>query len=515
MILVGELSIWVAILMAAWGSLVSFAGGRQRRVDLVASGERAVLAACVFTGVATVGVAYGLVTSDLSLRIVAESTSRNLPTLYALGALWVGDAGAFLAWAFALSGWSALAVHRWRRHYGSMPYATGTLALCTLALLALSVDPVSPFARLDWAAGDGLGMHPALQQPAMLLHRLFFALGGTVTAIPLALTVSALLTGTPSTIARARVQPWIALAWVLLTASLVCGLWWAYEDVALPGLWVWHPLRAGTLLPWVTCTILLHTLSHSRRDVRWPAVNAGLMVLASMLSWVGLVIRPGGGVASIDELFTGGTALVCTALATGFAWYVARSTWAAEESSSSARGRSRESQLGLQLAYAGAAIAVIGLLGSAFRSEESQVPLAVGETHTATDPWGTEWSFSSDGVSNYEALNRNVTALSLRVARGNSPAGSLLAEQRQYIDSFRNPTFEPTTEAAVRSTIVGDVYVFVTSLVDAQTAIVQIRFYPLVLWVWIGAGLLLVGGIVALWPLPMRDRTSFNPSHVE
>src|SRR5207253_10580717 len=43
-ILVGELSLWVALLMAAWAATVSFAGGQMRRVDLIESGERAIYA---------------------------------------------------------------------------------------------------------------------------------------------------------------------------------------------------------------------------------------------------------------------------------------------------------------------------------------------------------------------------------------------------------------------------------------------------------------------------------------
>ena len=37
-ILIGELSLWVALLMAAWSTTVSFAGGAMRRDDLIDSG---------------------------------------------------------------------------------------------------------------------------------------------------------------------------------------------------------------------------------------------------------------------------------------------------------------------------------------------------------------------------------------------------------------------------------------------------------------------------------------------
>lgn len=44
MILVGELSLWVALLMAAWAATAGFAGAFTRRGELVASAERALYA---------------------------------------------------------------------------------------------------------------------------------------------------------------------------------------------------------------------------------------------------------------------------------------------------------------------------------------------------------------------------------------------------------------------------------------------------------------------------------------
>ncbi len=37
MILIGELSLWVAVVIAAWTATVSFAGGKLRRADPIAA----------------------------------------------------------------------------------------------------------------------------------------------------------------------------------------------------------------------------------------------------------------------------------------------------------------------------------------------------------------------------------------------------------------------------------------------------------------------------------------------
>lgn len=93
MILVGELSLWIALLMCAWSATLSFAGGHLRRADLVASGERGLYAGFGFVALAAAGLWTALLTSDFSLRYVASFTSANLPVVYKISAFWVGRPG--------------------------------------------------------------------------------------------------------------------------------------------------------------------------------------------------------------------------------------------------------------------------------------------------------------------------------------------------------------------------------------------------------------------------------------
>ena len=71
MILIGELSLWVALLMAAWTTTVSFSGGMQGRQDLIKSGERAMNATFGFTVLASVGIWTALFSHDFSIKFVA------------------------------------------------------------------------------------------------------------------------------------------------------------------------------------------------------------------------------------------------------------------------------------------------------------------------------------------------------------------------------------------------------------------------------------------------------------
>src|SRR5579871_3302580 len=110
MILIGELSLWVALLFAGWACAVSFAGAGLKRADLAATGERAMYATWGFIVLASLGLWTALVQHDFSLRYVASYTSANLPLLYTLTAFWAGQEGSMLFWALILSTYGAIAL---------------------------------------------------------------------------------------------------------------------------------------------------------------------------------------------------------------------------------------------------------------------------------------------------------------------------------------------------------------------------------------------------------------------
>ena len=72
MILIGELSLWLALIVAAWATIVSFAGGALHRPDLARSGARALYATFGFIVLASVGLWDALVTHDFNIARYAK-----------------------------------------------------------------------------------------------------------------------------------------------------------------------------------------------------------------------------------------------------------------------------------------------------------------------------------------------------------------------------------------------------------------------------------------------------------
>src|SRR5437868_12846108 len=185
MILVGELSLWVALLMAAWSATVSFAGGQLRRNDLIESGERAIYATLAVLVLSSIRLWTALITHDFSIKYVASFTSANLPTVYTITAFWGGQSGSLLFWALIISIYSAIALYTNRtRNRELMPYVTGTLALILIFFLATICLGSNPFESLDFCLIDGRVLKSQRQNPGMAIHPPNLYRGYVGTSIP-------------------------------------------------------------------------------------------------------------------------------------------------------------------------------------------------------------------------------------------------------------------------------------------------------------------------------------------
>src|SRR5919205_4569219 len=260
MILVGELSLWVALLMAAWCATASFAGGATRRPELAASGERALYATFAFVLLASAGLWTALLTHDFSLKFVASFTSANLPTVYTLTAFWAGQSGSLLFWALILSLYSAVvAWSNRRRNRELMPYVHGVLGATLLFFLATLCLGANPYERLEWVPPDGRGMNPQLQNPGMAIHPPNLYLGYIATTVPFAFAIAALITRRLDAEWLAAVRRWSLVSWFFLTVGITLGMWWAYVELGWGGYWAWDPVENASFLPWLTGTAFLHS----------------------------------------------------------------------------------------------------------------------------------------------------------------------------------------------------------------------------------------------------------------
>jgi cytochrome c-type biogenesis protein CcmF len=301
-ILVGELALWVALLMAAWAATTSFAGGALGREDLVASGRRGLYATTAMMVLASIGLWTALLTHDFSLKYVASNTSANMPKVYVFAAFWGGQAGSMLFWGLILSVYSAIAIRFVPpKSRDLVPWACGTLAVILVFFIATVCFKANPYDRLSFVPADGRGMNPQLQNPGMAIHPPNLYLGYVATSIPFAFAIAALVTRRLDAEWLGIVRRWSLLSWFFLTIGITLGMWWAYVELGWSGYWAWDPVENASLLPWLTGTAFLHSIMIQEKRGMLRKWNVVLVVTTFLLAIFGTFITRSGIIESVHS----------------------------------------------------------------------------------------------------------------------------------------------------------------------------------------------------------------------
>src|SRR5882762_2722909 len=107
---IGNFCLLLALVCAVWAILTSWLGRQNSLSDLVRSGERAAQAAGILITISALTLIRSFVADDFSLLYVAQNSTRTQPVPYKIAALWGGQAGSLLLWAWILSGYAFLVV---------------------------------------------------------------------------------------------------------------------------------------------------------------------------------------------------------------------------------------------------------------------------------------------------------------------------------------------------------------------------------------------------------------------
>ncbi|MFU8839798.1 MAG: heme lyase CcmF/NrfE family subunit [Nitriliruptoraceae bacterium] len=155
------------------------------------------------------------------------------------------------------------------------------------------------------------------------------------------------------------------------------------------------------------------------------------------------------------------------------------------------------------LVHLGVVLLIVGVaLDVTYRSDERHT-LTVGESAEV----GRYTLTFADLDTAVTATRMSLTA-TLELARpGGRDAGTIETERYLYANQE-----QPRTHVGVRSLVREDVYVILEEVdIDAQRATFSVLLHPGVLWLWLGGGLLLLGGVVAAWPYAMRRDDAGEP----
>ena len=297
------LALCVYTLFSGAVSLRALATGRQFAVSpesLRETSRRAGIASFIAVSCAAFALIWAAFTNDFSVDYILHHTNRDLPTLYKFSALWSGQEGSLLLWAWLLSAYGFVMRVRDKADVTLHAYASTILSAIQVFFLLLLVFAAPPFAI---AAGplraDGFGLNPLLQYPEMVIHPPMLYLGYVGFSVPFAFALGALMMRYPGEKWIHITRRWTMVTWLFLTAGICLGMHWAYAVLGWGGYWGWDPVENASLMPWLAGTAFLHSVMMQEKRGMMKVWNVWLIFATFMLSILGTLLTRSGLVSSV------------------------------------------------------------------------------------------------------------------------------------------------------------------------------------------------------------------------
>ncbi len=302
----GGFILFLAVGVTLYAVAASVIGARQGREDWLASSRNAVLAHFCLVTLAIFLLQYALITSDFSLRYVANNSTRGSLTRYKIAGLWGSLEGSILLWEWLQSLFAALVVARYSdRHKQLMPYVQAVLQGISVFFLCLMAFGVNPFTRVFPVPPDGRGLNPLLEVTDMLIHPLLLYLGYVGFSVPFAFAMAALVTGRVSDEWLTITRRWTVVAWLFLTGGIIYGGWWSYRTLGWGGYWAWDPVENASFMPWLTGTAFIHSVMVQERKRMLRVWNLVLITLTFSLVIFGTFLTRSGILGSVHAFADG------------------------------------------------------------------------------------------------------------------------------------------------------------------------------------------------------------------
>ncbi|NYF89811.1 heme lyase CcmF/NrfE family subunit [Tunturiibacter empetritectus] len=291
-LVIGGVALWRTHGMAA-----GVDGGARR---LGETARRAGISSFVALSSAAFALVWASFTNDYSVSYILHHTNRDLNTAYKFSALWSGQEGSLLLWAWLLSAYGFVLRMRHKVDVRLSAFASTILAGIQVFFLLLLNFAAPPFAiQPGPVAADGFGLNPLLQYPEMVIHPPMLYLGYVGFSVPFAFALGALMMRYPGEKWIHITRRWTMVTWLFLTCGIFLGAHWAYSVLGWGGYWGWDPVENASLMPWLTGTAFLHSVMMQEKRGMMKSWNVWLIFSTFMLTILGTLLTRSGIVSSV------------------------------------------------------------------------------------------------------------------------------------------------------------------------------------------------------------------------
>ena len=296
----GLAALWFAGALAALQLVMAAIGIARDRDDVAAAVRPVAIVQGLLALLAMALLIELFLDSDMSVKLVVENSHSAKPWLYKFAGAWGNHEGSMLLWVtiLGLAG-GAVAVFERSLPERTLTATLGAQATIALGFYAFLLFSSNPFARLNPATPDGLGLNPLLQDPGLAFHPPTLYTGYVGLSVAFSFAVGALVTRDVGPAFAKAMRPWVLIAWIFLTLGITAGSYWAYYELGWGGWWFWDPVENASLMPWLAATALLHSVTVLATRDGLRAWTIMLAVVAFSMSMIGTFLVRSGILTSV------------------------------------------------------------------------------------------------------------------------------------------------------------------------------------------------------------------------
>src|ERR1700727_797545 len=313
------LSVYTLVMggVALWRTRGVAAGADRQADKLGETARRAGIASFIACTCAAFALVWASFTNDYSVSYILHHTNRDLSTAYKFSALWSGQEGSLLLWAWLLSAYGFVLRIRHKVDVRLSAFASTILAGVQVFFVMLLVFAAPPFSiQPGPVAADGFGLNPLLQYPEMVIHPPMLYLGYVGFSVPFAFALGALMMRYPGEKWIHITRRWTMVTWLFLTCGIFLGAHWAYSVLGWGGYWGWDPVENASLMPWLTGTAFLHSVMMQEKRGMLKMWNMWLVFATFWLAILGTFLTRSGIISSVH-------AFAQSSIGDWFAWFLA------------------------------------------------------------------------------------------------------------------------------------------------------------------------------------------------
>ena len=266
--------------------------------------ERAILATsyCIF--LAFFCLLNELLISNFNLQYVAQYTSYETPVFYKVTALWAGQAGSLLFWSFITAFFAVTYIFTTLEKLKTLKFHSYIiLSFIFSFFILLSNFIANPFEPVssDIIVQNGNGLNPLLQNFFMAIHPPILYVGFTGSAIIFIMALAASISKDISFEWVQSIRRWSLFVWTFLSAGIILGGYWAYNELGWGGYWAWDPVENSSLMPWLTLTAFIHSSMIQEKRGMLKKWNFLLATSTYILVILGTFITRSGVISSVHS----------------------------------------------------------------------------------------------------------------------------------------------------------------------------------------------------------------------